>query len=255
MKRVLSLFLAVFVLLSVPFDTAAEDETVLTLSVPSGTPVYSGEPLQDTFALAVGYSLAEDCEGLSGYAVTVTWDPNVFALNTDYTEHMSDSEMAACTGCYFRDLYGDGLEIAPPGTCVVNYRKVKEGQITVVSVSLENMPQREATLFVLDMIPLGNHITSEISVKVKEVFGLTSAEGMIENYRAETTLSVTIGTPLQPYDVNLDGILDIKDMQAVKRHVRGEMLLTDDGLSRADADGNLKIDGRDYLFICRELQS
>lgn len=255
MKRFLSSLLAMLLLFSAPFCVSASGETVLTLEVPKGTVSFSGSESQDAFALAVGYALSEDCVGLSGYAVTVRWDPKVLALNTDYRDSMTDDEMANATGCYFSDLYDDGLLIAPAGMNAINYRNVAKGEITVVSIGLEDYPYREAVLFVLDMIPLCDDRATEISVEVKEIVGLMSSEGMIENYRSSTTVSVQIGSPVLYGDVDGDGKLTTADAMLIKRHARAMQALTGGALAAADVNGDGLADAKDYLLVCKKLQN
>lgn len=256
MKRILTLMLAVFLLLSATVCASAKGETVLTLDIPKGFDVpYTGDRTQDAFALAVGYSLADDCKGLSGYAVTVRWDPRVLALNTDYRDSMTDDEMANATGCYFRDLYGDGLLIAPTGMSAINYRNVSKGEITVVSIGLEDLPYRESVLFVLDMIPLCDNAVSEISVEVKEIVGLMSSEGMIENYRTRTSVQIQIGDSVLRGDADLDGKVTVADALLIKRHARCKQRLTGNALFAADINGDGSVNAKDYLLVCKKIQN
>ncbi len=256
MKRLLSSVLTIFLLFASAVCVSAQSETVLTLDIPKGQTVpYTGEPAQDAFALAVGYSLADDCVGLSGYAVTVRWDPNVLALNTDYREDMTDDEMALAKGCYFRDLYEDGLLIAPPAMNAVNYRNVAKGELTVVSIGLEDLPYRESVLFVLDMIPLCNNETTEITVEVKEIVGLMSSEGMIEEYRSSTTLLMQIGNAGLRGDADGDGKLTVADALLIKRHVCAVQPLSGASLFAADFDRDGSVNAKDYLHVCKKLQN
>ncbi len=255
MKRAISFLLSVLLLLTVPFCASANDETVLTLEVPKGIAItYTGNVARDAFALAVGYSLSEDCVGLSGYALTVRWDPTVLALNTDYRENMTDDEMARSKGCYFRDLYDDGLLIAPSGMSAVNYRNVPKGEITVVSIGLQNMPYRNAVLFVLDMIPLRNNEVTELSVEVKEIVGLTSSEGLIENYRDRTQLHLQIGEPFLRGDADGDGLLSVADALLIKQHARALRPLVGTAFLAADVNGDSTVNAKDYLLVCKNLQ-
>jgi|GEM_PF-1781185 len=255
MKRVISTILAVLFLFTAPHCVLAEDETVLTLEIPKGDISYTGDAVKDAFALAVGFSLSEDCVGLSGYGLTVRWDPNVLALNTDYREDMTDNEMARCKGCYFKDLYGDDLVMAPTAMSAINYRNVFKGEVTVVSIGLEDIPYRDAVLFVLDLIPLCDNASVEITVEVKEIVGLMSSEGMIEHYRDTTTMTLQIGEEALRGDADTDGSLTIADALLIKRHACKQNILTGSALFAADYNKDGKVDARDYLFVCKELQN
>jgi len=255
MKRVISTILAVLFLFAMPYCVSAEDETVLTLEIPKGDISYTGDAVKDAFALAVGFSLSEDCVGLSGYGLTVRWDPNVLALNTDYREDMTDNEMARCKGCYFKDIYGNDLVMAPAAMSAINYRNVSKGEVTVVSIGLEDIPYREAVLFVLDLIPLCDNASVEITVEVKEIVGLMSSEGMIEHYRNSTVLTLQIGEDPLRGDVDADGSITVADALLIKRHACKQNLLTGSAQSAADYNKDGKIDAIDYLFVCKEIQN
>ena len=50
-------------------------------------------------------------------------------------------------------------------------------------------------------------------------------------------------------DVNLDGELNIRDVTAIQKYIANMIEFTDDALSKADADYNLKINIRDASHI------
>lgn len=254
MKRVISLLL-LFAFSVSPLSVCAKGETMFTVSVPNGkTLEYTGNAEQDAFALAVGYSLSEDCPGLAGYVVTVRWDPTVLSLRTDYREDMTDSEMLNCTGCYFEDRYGDGLQIAPSGTCVINYRNVKNGELTVASISATDKPLREAVLFVLDFAPLRDDCESLVTVSVKDELGLTSASGMIEEYKKKSAIRVKVGSDTLFGDIDGSGTVGQEDLELIKKHATGICRLSGSAFHRADVNDDGRVNGVDYMLICREMQ-
>ena len=54
----------------------------------------------------------------------------------------------------------------------------------------------------------------------------------------------------RPYgDVNLDGVIDIKDATAIQKHIAGFDLLSGDGLKNADVDLNGEVDVNDVTLI------
>lgn len=254
MKRMLS-FLLMLCFLVPPLFVSAQDETAFTVEVPGGTPIrYTGDEETDAFAVAVGYSLAEDCAGLAGYVVTVRWDPTVLALRTDYNENMTNAEMMFCKGCYFEDLYQDGLQFAPSGTCVVNYRNVKNGELTVASISASDKPYREAILFVLDFVPLRENATTALTVSVGDDAGMTSAAGIIEDFRKKTSFTVIVGAGALFGDADGNNKVDTDDLATIKMHATGKRRLSGDAFHLADINDDGEIDGRDYLMVCQVLR-
>ena len=54
-------------------------------------------------------------------------------------------------------------------------------------------------------------------------------------------------------DANGNGKIDAKDYMMVKRHVLGTYELTGDQLTAADVNGNGKIDAKDYMMVKRHV--
>ncbi len=252
-RRYIPLLLALL-LMAPPLSVIADNETELTLSIPGGGIRFTEDPAADAFALAVGYSLSETCEGLAGYVVTVQWDPAVLSLRTDYREDMTDAEMMSCSGCYFEDLYKDGLTIAPSGSYIVNYREAAKGILTVASVSATNKPDRNAVLFVLDFAPLRDQCLTTVTVSVQDELGLTSASGSITAYQKESSLTFRIGSDSLPGDANGDGKVTEEDKVLIRQYATGELTLSGDAFYKADLNGDGKVNAVDYLLVCRALQ-
>ncbi len=230
----------------------------MTLFLPRAETIsFTGNEQQDAFALAVGYELDDRCPGLSGYVVTVRWDPAVLRLRTDYQSGMTDEQMLHCTGCYFSDLYGDGLTVAESGTYVVNYRDAANGVLKIASVGAADKTERRATLFVLDFAPLGNCGETEVTVSVDEQAGLASASGPIGDYQKQTSLTFRIGAQSRPDSVygDADGnqTVNEQDAELIRRYATGACRLTDEEFLQADVNGDGLVNAVDYLLVKQQL--
>ncbi len=258
MKKTISLMLVLLMLAvsCLPVSAGTQEQTVISAATKNAVIHYTGEDT-DSFRVAVNLSLGKNESGIAAYTVTVSWNPEVLELVTNYDPQKQQTKV---TGCYFTDAFSEGWEMIPDGSTVVNFKNITDGQITVSSAGATNRSKSDGTLFLLEFRPKNINADTEIIVSlgsknISATAALSSASGRITNVTPETSLSLQVRGDYAVLlgDLDGNGKVEAKDYMMLKRHVLGTYQLTDTQKVAADVNLDGKTDAKDYMMVKRHV--